>query len=133
MRSLSFGTEQVDKDRFDILYGGACVSSRGVARTELNTFNSVMKKLEEISKPITSAPEQALVKFELGDEGGTVLLEESEYKLLNEMHDPVKWAKSHTVMAEEAYNWYKAVEKTTLKKVKDSITEEREPASTTEA
>lgn len=128
MRSLSFGTEEQDKDRFDILYGGACVSPRGVARTELNTFNGLMKKMEEIAKPIEGVAEGAQCKFELSDEGGTVLLEESEYKLLNEMHDMVKWTKNYAAKAEEAYKWYAGIPKTTLKKVEGKVQEETEVA-----
>jgi hypothetical protein len=128
MRSLSFGTAEVDRDRFDILYGGACVSPRGVARTELNTFNGLMKKLEEVGKPIEGVSEQAQCKFELSDEGGQVLLEEQEYRLLNEMHDMVKWTKNFAGKAEEAYKWFASISKTTLKKVEGKVTEEPEVA-----
>lgn len=117
MRSLSFGTEQVDKNRFDILYGGACVSPKGVSRTELNTFNNLMRKLEQVAKPIEGISANAQCKFELSDEGGVVNLEETEYTLLDELHNFVKWAKSHAEMAEEAYDWFSSIPKTSIKKL----------------
>jgi len=126
MRSLSFGTEQVDKDRFDILYGGACVSERGIMRTELNTFNRIMAKFEEVAKPIDGMPEKAPVKFELGDTGGTIILEEPEYKLLNDLHDVIRWGKIKAKEAEDTYKWLAAIPRTSLKKVGNNIEEVEE-------
>lgn len=122
MRSLQFGTEQVDKDNFDIIYGGACFSSRGINRTEVTTFNRMMGKLEEVGKLIPGVPDKAQCKFELGDEPGEVLLEDGEYKLLDQLHDEVKWAsKDAIIKAEKAYEFLKAAP--TVKKVK-SVPEE---------
>jgi hypothetical protein len=105
MRRLSFGTEQVDKDRFDILYSGLCMSPRGVQRTELVTFNSLLTKLEDVAKRIENPPPLSPVHFELGDKGGVALLEEPEFALLNAFHDQVKWTSIATRKAAEAYKW----------------------------
>ena len=109
MRRLSFGTEQVDKDRFDILYAGICVSDRGINRTELNTFNHLVAKLEEIAKPIEGVKESAAVKFELDDDGGEVLLENTEYGLVNDLHSSIKWTKFSAKKAEETYTWFENI------------------------
>lgn len=105
MRRLTFGTEQVDKDRFDVLYGGICVSQRGIARTELVTFNRLMEKLENVAEPIENPPKDAVVLFELGNSGGVVELEEAEFTLMNEFHNTVKWAPQGAKKAQEMYNW----------------------------
>ncbi len=119
MRRLIFGTTKQDEDRFDILYGGLCVSPKGVGRTELNTFNGLLAKLEEIAKPLEIRP-GAHVKFQLGDEGGDVLLEESEYKFLNEMHAEVRWVGSESPRkAAETYTWLDAIPNEKLKAIKN--------------
>lgn len=109
MRRLRFGTEQVDKDRFDILYSGICVSNRGIGRTELVTFNHLLEKLESVGKPIEEPvrmPDGSTpVRFTLSDAGGTVGLEEPEFMLLNEFHNQVRWSPTAAKTALETYNW----------------------------
>lgn len=129
MRSLKFSTEQQDKDNFDIVYGGACFSNRGISRTEVTTFNRLMAKLEEVGKTITGVSDKAQCKFELGDDGGEVLLEDGEYRLLDQLHDEVKWAsKDAIVKAETAYEFLKTAP--TVKKVKAVPDEKLQDADT---
>lgn len=118
MRRLSFGTEQVDKDRFDILYSGICVSPRGVQRTELATVNSLMGKLEGVGKKIAKAKSDSPVQFELSDEGGVVLLEEPEFEMVNEFHGMVRWSTIVAKKAEETYNWLDHIPQEKLEIVK---------------
>lgn len=121
MRKLTFGTEQLDKDRFDILYGGLCVSPRGVGKMELGTFASLVEKFQEIGKEIAGVDKNAICRHELGDDGGEIILEEEEFNLLNNMHSEVKWRGSTIpVMANEAYKWLDGIEKFKLKALKDA-------------
>lgn len=116
MRKMTFGTEKLDRDRFDVLYGGLCVSPRGLLRTELGTFTSLVEKFQEIAKEIDGVVEGAVCRYELGEDGGDLILEENEFKLLNDMHTEVKWRGTQVpLMAKEAYEWLDAIEKFKLK------------------
>lgn len=121
MRKLTFGTEQLDKDRFDILYGGLCVSPRGLGRTELGTYTSLVEKFQEIAKEIVGVNKNEVCQHELGDEGGDIILEEEEFNLLNSMHAEIKWRGTKIpLMANEAYKWLDGIEKFKLKALKDA-------------
>ena len=115
MRRLSFGTEQQDRDRFDILYGGLCVSPAGVGKADLKNFVSLIEKFESVGKPA----EGSVVKFQLGDEGGDILLEESEFSLLKSMHEPIRWVGPESPRkAASTYAWLEAIPETKLEAVK---------------
>lgn len=88
-----------------------------------------MAKLEEVGKTITGVSDKAQCKFELGDDGGEVLLEDGEYRLLDQLHDEVKWAsKDAIVKAETAYEFLKTAP--TVKKVKAVPDEKLQDADT---
>ena len=123
MRRLSFGTGEVDRDRFDILYSGICMSEKGINRTELSTFNHLLEKLESVGKRIDGAKADAFVQYTLRDSGGEVLLEDAEYAMVNALHESIRWTKISARRAEEAYHWFENIPREVLKETQIAAVE----------
>lgn len=125
MRRLSFGTEKVDRDRFDVIYGGFVINPEGFDKKEGRVASRVMRKFEEIGKPIGgTVDENKRVKFELGDDGGDVLLEEAEITLLKEKLEKVRFVGDTVHKQTDALDWLDEIKEEKLPKApKEEVAE----------
>ena len=121
MRSLSFEPKEPDKTRWDICYGGLIINPEGYSGHTRRVVRRIMAKFEEIGKPTDKG---GIVQFELGDEGGTVDLEEAEYKLLlDTIDEKVRWTQASIKKADDTVLW--------LESIKEPIREKAEREAAT--
>lgn len=119
MRSLSFEPKEPDKTRWDICYGGLIINPEGYSGHTRRVVRRIMTKFEDIGKPTDKG---GIVQFELGDAGGTVELEEAEYKLLlDTIDEKVRWTQASIKKADDTVLW--------LESIKEPIREKAESAT----
>jgi hypothetical protein len=108
MKTLTFSDDQTSKDRFQFIYQGFLLGAPngGLKGIEANRRAfKIMDKLEAISEPVTGkvseGAEPEALFYPTGDairalkpEGGVLLLEEAEIKMLREHLNETPWRPS---------------------------------------
>ena len=115
MRSLSFDTTEEGKERWDICYGGLLVNPEGYDKKTRRVMRRTMEKFENIGKP--TKDQAGLIRFEMGDEGAAIVLEEVEYELLLETIDKIRWTGLAVVKADKTVEWLEGTKAMTPEKV----------------
>lgn len=95
MRTLTFD-KGVHEQEYRFLYDALVTKEGGFGTAELRRLNKVLDKLEPIGKSTErTGGKNPVVTYELG-EGGTVLLEDSEYEFLKKITDNTPWVGLHS-------------------------------------
>lgn len=119
MRSLSFEPNEEGRIRWDVCYGGLVVNPEGYTGHARRVVRRILGKLEDIGKP--TEDQSGLVKFELTDDGGTIDLEEAEYKILLEVVDEkVRWTRDSIKKADDTVLWLEGIKEPIRKKAENA-------------
>jgi hypothetical protein len=108
MRILRFEPDKEGRIRWDICYGGLLVNPEGYSGHTRRVVSRILSRFEGIGKPVPDAG--SIAKFELGDTGGEVGLEEAEHKLLiNILDEKVRWTRESIRTADDTILWLEGI------------------------
>jgi len=88
---------------FEILYDSSTNSPHGLSKQETRIFGKVLTKLENIGRPVERSPR--IKSFDLGNDGGIVSLEDTEFSLLMTVLIACQWQTKFARKADDMFTW----------------------------
>jgi len=102
-REDGLGAIETFKELYQLIYDSGSNTPHGFTKPETRIFGRVLTKLENIGH--VSGRTTQSKSFDLGDDGGIVSLEDTEFDLLMTALNEVAWQARYTRKADSLYEW----------------------------